>query len=169
MVSKLSSVFFHLYPLEEPMVNFITSQTSFYSSDNTQLVCSVTGGYPLYYNITLMKNDVFIANTIGSNQFVYSTSNDQTEHKYGLYQCIVDNTVTAFETKLLLREKGLLFLNNKFFLLLNLVNLTLKLQGSCSNWIVSNINNNVQCTYNFRILLLKSQLKEELSCHVVVI
>ena len=151
------------------MVNFLANQTSFYSNDNTQLVCSVTGGYPLYYNITLMKNDVSIANTIGSNQLVYSTSNDQTRHKYGLYQCIVDNTVTVFETKLLLREKGLLFLNNKFFQLLNLVNLALKLQGSCSNWIVSIINNNVQCTYNFRILPLKSQLKEELSCLVVVI
>ena len=153
------------------MVNLLANQTRFYSNDNTQLVCSVTGGYPLYYNITLMKNNVHvsIANTIGSNQLVYSTSNDQTGHKYGFYQCIVDNTATVFETKLLLREKGLSFLNNKFFLLLDLVNLALKLQGSCSNWIVSNINYNVQCTYNFRILPLKSQLKEELSCHVVVI
>ena len=66
-------------------------------------MCSVSGGYPLYYNITLMKNDVSIANTIVSNQLVYSTSNDQTEHKYGLYQCIVDNTVTVF---VFLKEKG---------------------------------------------------------------
>ena len=71
-----------------------------------QLVCSVTGGYPLYYNITLMKNGVSIANTIGSNQLVYSTSNDQTEHKYGFYQCIVDNTVTVFESNMFLKEKG---------------------------------------------------------------
>ena len=88
------------------MVNFITSQTIFYSNDNTQLVCSVIGGYPLYYNITLMKNDVSIDNTIGSNQLVYSTSNDQIGHKYGLYQCIVDNTVTVFESNMFLKEKG---------------------------------------------------------------
>ena len=88
------------------MVNFLANQTSFYSNDNTQLVCSVTGGYPLYYNITLMKNDVSIDNTIGSNQLVYSTSNDQTGHKYGLYQCIVDNTVTVFESNMFLKEKG---------------------------------------------------------------
>ena len=75
------------------MVNFLANQTSFYSNDNIHLVCSVTGGYPLYYNITLTKNDVSIANTIGSKHLVYSTSNDQ---KYGLYQCIVDNTVTVF-------------------------------------------------------------------------
>ena len=87
------------------MVNFLANQTSFYSNDNTQLVCSVTGGYPLYYNITLMKNDVSIANTIGSNQLVYSTSNE-TGHKYGFYQCIVDNTVTVFESNMFLKEKG---------------------------------------------------------------
>ena len=94
------------------MVNFLANQTSFYSYDNTQLVCSVTGGYPLYYNITLMKNDVFIANSIGSNQIVYSTSNDQTGHKYGLYQCIIDNKATVFETKLLIREKSLSYNNS---------------------------------------------------------
>ena len=88
------------------MMNFLANQTSLYSNDNTQLVCSVTGGYPLYYNITLMKNDVSIANTIGPNQLVYSTSNDQTGHKYGLYQCIVDNTVTVFESNMFLKEKG---------------------------------------------------------------
>ena len=100
------------------MVNFLANQTSFYSNGNTQLVCSATGGYPLYYNITLMKNDVSIANTIGSNQLVYSTSNDQTEHKYGLYQCIIDNTVTVFETMLLLREKGFSFNNCSLFILI---------------------------------------------------
>ena len=87
-------------------MNFLANQTSFYSNDNTQLVCSVTGGYPLYYNITLMKNGVSIANTIGSNQLVYSTSNDQTGHKYGLYQCIVDNTITEFESNMFLNAKG---------------------------------------------------------------
>ena len=88
------------------MVNLIANQTSFYSHDNTQLVCSVTGGYPLYYNIILMKNDVSITNTIESNQLVYSTSNDQTGHKYGLYQCIVDNIVAVFESNMFLKEKG---------------------------------------------------------------
>ena len=87
-------------------MNFLPNQTSFYTNDNTQLVCSVTGGYPLYYNIALMKNDVSIANTIGSNQLVYSTSNDQTGHKYGFYQCIVDNIATVFETNMFLKEKG---------------------------------------------------------------
>ena len=53
-----------------------------------------------------MKNDVSIANTIGSNQVLYSTSNDQTGHKYGFYQCIVDNTVAVFESNMFLKEKG---------------------------------------------------------------
>ena len=75
-----------------------TDKTSFNSASNAELVCSVSGGYPLYYNITLMKNGLSIANTIGSSQLVYNTEEDQTGSKYGDYKCVVDNTVIVVTT-----------------------------------------------------------------------
>ena len=61
-------------------------------------MCSVSGGYPLYYNITLMKNGLSIANTIGLSQLVYNTEEDQTGSKYGDYKCVVDNTAIVVTT-----------------------------------------------------------------------
>ena len=76
------------------MVNLTTDKTSFNSTSNTELVCSVSGGYPLYYNITLMKNGLSITNTTVSFQLVYNTEKDQTCRKYGVYICAVNVTVT---------------------------------------------------------------------------
>ena len=75
-----------------------TDKTSFNSTSNAELVCSVSGGYPLYYNITLIKNGLSIANIIGSSQLVYNTEEDQTGSKYGDYKCVVDNTVIVVKT-----------------------------------------------------------------------
>ena len=61
-------------------------------------MCSASGGYPLYYNITLMKNGLSIANTIGLSQLVYNTVRDQTGSKYGDYKCVVDNTAIVVTT-----------------------------------------------------------------------
>ena len=83
-----------------------TDKTSFNSTSNAELVCSVSGGYPLYYNITLMKNGLSIANTIGSSQLVYNTVRDQTGSKYGVYKCVVNNTVIEIESSVYLKEEG---------------------------------------------------------------
>ena len=87
-----------MFIIETPSVNLTTDKTSFNSTSNAELVCSVSGGYPLYYNITLMKNGLSIANIIGSSQLVYNTEEDQTGSKYGDYKCVVDNTVIVVKT-----------------------------------------------------------------------
>ena len=69
-------------------------------------MCSVSDGYPLYYNITLMKNGLSIANTIGSSQLVYNTEEVQTGSKYGVYKCVVNNTVIEIESSVHLKEEG---------------------------------------------------------------
>ena len=69
-------------------------------------MCSVSGGYPLYYNITLMKNGLSITNIIGSSQLVYNTVRDQTGSKYGVYKCVVNNTVIEIESNVYLKEEG---------------------------------------------------------------
>ena len=69
-------------------------------------MCSVSGGYPLYYNITLMKNGLSIANTIGLSQLFYNTVRDQTGSKYGVYKCVVNNTVIEIESSVYLKEEG---------------------------------------------------------------
>ena len=83
-----------------------TDKISFNSTSNAELVCSVSGGYPLYYNITLMKNGLSIDNIIGSSQLVYNTKEDQTGSKYGVYKCIVNNTVIEIESSVYLKEEG---------------------------------------------------------------
>uniref|UniRef100_A0A1X7VTW1 Deleted in malignant brain tumors 1 protein-like n=1 Tax=Amphimedon queenslandica TaxID=400682 RepID=A0A1X7VTW1_AMPQE len=45
-----------LYHNETPHFNFSSNSTSFIQDYNVQLSCSVSGGYPLYRNITLIKN-----------------------------------------------------------------------------------------------------------------
>ena len=87
-----------MFIIETPSVNLTTDKISFNSTSNAELVCSVSGGYPLYYNITLMKNGLSIANTIVSSQLVYNTEEDQTGSKYGDYKCVVDNTVIVVTT-----------------------------------------------------------------------
>ena len=69
-------------------------------------MCSVSDSYPLYYNITLMKNGLSIANTIGSSQLVYNTEEDQIGSKYGVYKCVVNNTVIEIESNVHLKEEG---------------------------------------------------------------
>ena len=69
---------------------------------NAQLSCSVNGGYPLYHNITLIKNGVAIANSTES-ELVYNTSGSS---KYGLYQCAVDTTAQYINKEILLEEEG---------------------------------------------------------------
>ena len=83
-----------------------TDKTSFNSTSNAELVCSVSGGYPLYYNITLIKNGLSIANTIGSSQLVYNTVRDQTGSQYGMYKCVVNNTVIEIESSVHIKEEG---------------------------------------------------------------
>uniref|UniRef100_A0A1X7T5H5 SRCR domain-containing protein n=1 Tax=Amphimedon queenslandica TaxID=400682 RepID=A0A1X7T5H5_AMPQE len=68
---------------------------------NAQLSCSVSGGYPFYHNITLIKNGVAIANSTES-ELVYNTSGSS---KYGLYQCTVDTTAQYIKKELLLEEE----------------------------------------------------------------
>jgi hypothetical protein len=70
--------------------------------NRSQLVCSATGGYPQYYNITLIKNGVSIANDIGPH-LTYSTTG--IKHKYGLYQCTVDNTAVILTNSIILKEE----------------------------------------------------------------
>ena len=83
-----------------------TDKTSFNSTSNAELVCSVSDSYPLYYNITLVKNGLSIANTIVSSQLVYNTEEDQTGSKYGVYKCVVNNTVIEIESSVHLMERG---------------------------------------------------------------
>uniref|UniRef100_A0A1X7SPR1 Ig-like domain-containing protein n=1 Tax=Amphimedon queenslandica TaxID=400682 RepID=A0A1X7SPR1_AMPQE len=86
---------------ETPHFNFSSNSTSFIRDYNAQLSCSVSGGYPLYRNITLMKNRVAIANSTES-ELVYITSGSS---KYGLYQCAVDTTAQYIKKELLLEEE----------------------------------------------------------------
>ena len=83
-----------------------TDKTSFNSISNAELVCSASDGYPLYYNITLMKNGLSIDNTTGLSQLVYNTEEDQTGSKYGVYKCVVNNTVIEIESSVHLNEEG---------------------------------------------------------------
>ena len=91
---------------EFPSAQLTADKTVFSNYSNAQLVCSASGGYPLYYNITLMKNGLTIANTIGSSQLVYSTGGNQTGWKYGVYQCVVSNQIVSDSTTLLLQESS---------------------------------------------------------------
>ena len=95
-----------MFIIETPSVNLTTDKISFNSTTNAELVCSVSGGYPLYYNITLMKNGLSIANIIGSSQLVYNTEKDQTGSKYGVYKCVVNNTVIEIVSSVYLKEEG---------------------------------------------------------------
>ena len=95
-----------MFITETPSVNLTTDKISFNSTSNAELVCSVSGGYPLYYNITLIKNGLSISNIIGSSQLVYNTEEDQTGSKYGVYKCVVNNTVIEIVSSVYLKEEG---------------------------------------------------------------
>uniref|UniRef100_A0A1X7T5V0 Ig-like domain-containing protein n=1 Tax=Amphimedon queenslandica TaxID=400682 RepID=A0A1X7T5V0_AMPQE len=86
---------------ETSQFNFSSNSTSFIRDYNAQLSCSVSGGYPLYRNITLIKNEVAIANSTES-ELVYITSGSS---KYGLYQCAVDTTAQYIKKEILLEEE----------------------------------------------------------------
>ncbi|XP_019850237.1 PREDICTED: uncharacterized protein LOC109580996 [Amphimedon queenslandica] len=86
---------------ETSYFNFSSNSTSFIRDYNAQLSCSVSGGYPLYRNITLIKNGVAIANSTES-ELVYITSGSS---KYGLYQCAVDTTAQYIKKEILLEEE----------------------------------------------------------------
>ena len=44
--------------------------------------------------------------TIGSSQLVYYTEEDQTGNKYGVYKCVVNNTVIEIVSSVHLKEEG---------------------------------------------------------------
>ena len=93
---------------EKPSASLTSDLTVLTNDSDAMLNCSSVSGYPLYYNITLLKNNVSIANTIGSNPLVYNTRNDETGDKYGLYQCVVNNMFDTGSTTILLKEQGTL-------------------------------------------------------------
>ena len=90
--------FLSLY-IENPVINFTATTTAFSLDSSVQLFCSASGGYPLYYNISLVKNNFIAASVIGT-QLVHKTS------MYGLYICIIRNTATEVLDTLLLEEKS---------------------------------------------------------------
>ena len=104
-------------------------------------MCSVSDGYPLYYNITLMKNGLSIANTIGLSQLVYNTKEDQTDSKYGVYKCVVNNTVIEIKSSVYLKEEGQIFTMIIVYNIPFLATLSLYLQvDSYHHWNVRNYN-----------------------------
>lgn len=88
-----------------------TSGTAFVNSSNVTVTCSSQGGYPLYYNLSIIKNSMSVASMIGSPTLAYNTLNDATGYKYGRYWCLVNNLYDTDSTSVLLKEQGKLFLN----------------------------------------------------------
>lgn len=76
------------------------------ASMNAVLTCSPWGGYPLHHAISINKNGQAVASALTyGDDFVYTTS-DSTPWKYGVYWCIVDNTVVQSMSSVLVQEAG---------------------------------------------------------------
>jgi len=74
-------------------------------ADNVSLICSATGGYPPITNISLLKNSNVIAYTTTESGLKISTA-DVASYRFGLYICLVNNSVMNFQESTILREKG---------------------------------------------------------------
>ena len=81
---------------ETPHINFTLD-------NNVQLSCSAHGGYPLYHNITLIKNGVAVASNT-TPLLVYTILDGH--NKYGLYQCVVDTTAQNIIKEIIVEEEG---------------------------------------------------------------
>ena len=96
-----------------------------------------------------MKNGLSIANTIGLSQLVYNTVRDQTGSQYGMYKCVVNNTVIEIESSVHLMEEGYAF-HNICFSIPFLAKLSLYLQvDSCHQWNVRNYNEKLFLIFHF--------------------
>jgi deleted-in-malignant-brain-tumors protein 1 len=91
---------------ESPSVRVVSDVMNFTVTSSATLTCTSYGGYPLYYNVTLIKNGASIANNIGSPQLVYNTDDNQIDSKYGTYQCMVNNSIDTDSTTIFLQQKA---------------------------------------------------------------
>ena len=74
------------------------------ANEDTNLTCSASKGYPLFHNITLIKNNQVILNSIAT-EVVLSTSSQMVE-KFGVYKCLVNNSVSVTEVAATVLERG---------------------------------------------------------------
>lgn len=123
---------------ETPSAQVAASTTAFTNESNATITCSSLGGYPLYYNLSIVKNGVSVANSIGSPEIMYTTQDDVTVKKYGSYWCVVNNLYDSNYTTVLLRETGKCACFVVIPLLDFLASLKLSLDvSSCNMWSVS--------------------------------
>ena len=99
-----SYVLFPVIPAEPPEVQLIANMSILSANEHTNLTCSASKGYPLFHNITLVKNDQVVLNRI-ANEIVLSTSMQPVE-KFGVYKCLVNNSVHVTEVAVTVLKRG---------------------------------------------------------------
>ena len=97
--------FIHTF-IESPKVEFTSDVVVFELGVKAILKCIAVSGYPPIHNVTLMKNGQVIHESV-SKDVVYTTSGGLPKDIYGLYVCIVNNTVETSSMTILLQHKGL--------------------------------------------------------------
>jgi len=90
-------------------------------NQNTNLVCSATGGYPPITNISLLKDGNVIANTASESRLQVNTADIASNH-FGLYICLVNLSGVAIQRSVVLKERGIVAILKYclYFLLLHL-------------------------------------------------
>ena len=90
---------------ESPEIQLTSDMLVFDSTQEATLQCTAVGGYPPIHNISLIKNGQVILNKV-SDEVIFTTSGGLPRNVYGLYDCIVNNTVGTSSKTILLQHKG---------------------------------------------------------------
>ena len=74
------------------------------AGEDATLICSASGGYPLFHNMSLMKNGLTVVSEI-SDEIIINTSELPVE-KFGVYKCLVNNSVAVTDVVADIQERG---------------------------------------------------------------